>query len=142
MGHNEDQLRDQQRYQQRTALWLARIDGFYGEVQQWLARYAAKGQVKYDFHALVLTEELVGTYSTRTLGISLGHQHVLLRPVGVMLDTGGGRLDLEGHRGKVRFMLPDLAGDWKIATKEGEYPAFEDFNENNFLEALLEASSD
>jgi hypothetical protein len=134
MGHDANEQRRQQ--------WLARIDGFYSQVQLWLARYAARGLVKYDFHALVLTEELLGTYSTRSLGISLGRQHVLLRPVGVMLDTAGGRVDLEGHRGKVRVVLPDLAAGWKIATKEGEYPAFEDFNENNFLEALLEVSSD
>ncbi|WP_228893460.1 hypothetical protein [Pseudoduganella aquatica] len=134
MGHDD--------YQQRKQQWLARIDGFYGQVQLWLARYAEKGQVKYDLHALVLTEEMLGTYTTRTLGISLGRQHVLLRTVGVMLDSSGGRMDLEGHRGIVRFVLPDLAADWKIATKAGEYPALEEFNEDNFFEALLEVSSD
>ena len=98
--------------------------------------------MKYDFHSLLLNEELLGSYATRSMGIKLGEQHVVLRPVGAMLGAGSGRIDLEGHRGKVRFVRPDAAGGWKIATKDGELPAYEDFNEDNFFAALLEASSD
>lgn len=134
MGHHD--------YSQRKQQWLAQIEEFYSQVQRWLEPYATKHQVKYDFHSLLLTEELLGSYATRSMGIRLGRQHVVLRPVGVMLGAGGGRIDLEGHRGKVRFVRPDDVRGWKIATKDGEFPAYEDFNEDNFFEALLEVSSD
>lgn len=130
MGHDD--------YQRRKQEWLARIEEFYSLVQLWLEPYAAKHQVKYDFHSLLLTEELLGSYATRSMGIRLGSQHVVLRPVGVMLGTGGGRIDLEGQRGIVRFLRLDADAGWKIATKGGG----EEFNADNFFAALLEVSSD
>ncbi|CAN7480721.1 hypothetical protein LJR289_003213 [Pseudoduganella sp. LjRoot289] len=134
MGHDD--------YQQRKQQWLAQIEEFYSQVQLWLEPYAIKHQVKYDFHSVLLAEELLGSYATRSMGIKLGRQHVVLRPVGAMLGASGGRIDLEGHRGKVCFVQPNFGTGWKIATKDGEFPAYEDFNEDNFFEALLEVSSD
>lgn len=130
-------------YKQRRQQWLAQIEAFYTQVLEWLGEYVDKGMLKYEFLPLLRTEELLGSYTTRSMKIKLGSQRVTLTPVGATLNTDSKRIDLEGHRGKVRFVLADTPQPtWKIAEKAEGGADYADFNADNFFEALLEVSSD
>jgi hypothetical protein len=130
-------------YKQRRQQWLAQIEAFYTQVLQWLGEYADKGMLRYEFLPLLRTEELLGSYTTRSMKIKLGSQRVTLTPVGATLGSDSNRIDLEGHRGKVRFVLTGTPQPtWKIAGKAEGGADYADFNTDNFFEALLEVSSD
>jgi len=120
--------------------WLSQLEAFYGLIEQWLEPYRVSGQLRYDYHPVSLLEELIGSYSARSLTLHFTGKHVLLRPVGAMLSDSRGRIDMEGPRGKARFVL--IGSQWKILFRDGSKTCHEDFNEDNFLKALLELTSE
>jgi len=148
-------------WEKKKQEWLNFIQQFYDEVGQWLKPYADQKKLEYDYHNLSLTEEYIGTYTAKTMIINFAGQQVKLEPIGTLLFGTKGRIDMEGARGRVQFLLVDrdkvsvsisIKGEtetenqerkepdwaWKIVLKEQRRIAYDDFNEENFFNALME----
>lgn len=145
--------------------WLDYIKQFYKSVKEWLEPYKADGKVSYEFKSLMLTEENIGTYEVDAMHVNFAGQKITLEPIGTLLIGTKGRIDLEGARGRVQFILADkdskgmkvnvsvsIGGQpenkpeerktpdwtWKIVLREPRKISYAEFNEDNFFDALME----
>ena len=145
--------------------WLDYINQFYKSVKEWLEPYRAGGKVSYEFKPLMLTEENIGTYAVDAMHVNFAGQKITLEPIGTLLIGTKGRIDLEGARGRVQFILADkdskgmkanvsvsIGGQpekkpeerknpdwtWKIVLREPRKISYAEFNEDNFFDALME----
>ncbi len=145
--------------------WLDYINQFYESVKEWLQPYKADGKVSYEFKPLMLTEENIGTYAVDAMHVNFAGQKITLEPIGTLLIGTKGRIDLEGARGRVQFILADkdskgmkvnvsvsIGGQpeknseerkipdwtWKIVLREPRKISYAEFNEDNFFDALME----
>lgn len=145
--------------------WLDFIDKFYKSLEIWLSSFKKEGTVSYEYKHIQLTEDYIGTYEVRAMTIIFGGQKLTLEPIGTLLIGTKGRIDMEGVRGRVQFILADknskgmkvsvsisIDGDkpkekepqmmpdwtWKIVLREPRKVSFVEFNEENFFDALME----
>ena len=131
--------------------WLDYINQFYESVKAWLEPYEVDGKVSYEFKPLVLTEENIGTYEVDAMHVNFAGQKITLEPIGTLLIGTKGRIDLEGARGRVQFILADKDSKgkkpeerkipdwtWKIVLREPRKISYAEFNEDNFFDALME----
>ncbi len=152
-------------WNERKKDWLRRIDEFYQIVQEFMKEYLNQEKVNIHFSPLILNEEYIGSYETKRLHLMTGNQEVVFSPVGTRMIGSGGRIDMEGKAGKVRFVLVDkdkessgisvrvsIDGDspkeknaekkkitwvWKIATPPPSVSLIS-LNEERFFDALME----
>jgi hypothetical protein len=94
-------------WNQRKKDWLRRIDKFYQIIQDFMKEYLNQEKVNIHFSPLILNEEYIGSYETKKLHLMTGNQEVIFSPVGTRMIGSGGRIDMEGKAGKVRFVLVD-----------------------------------
>jgi hypothetical protein len=166
--HNEKPKQEEIDWIKEKEEWLAFIKQFYDSMELWLKPYSEKGQLSYEYEKVKLTEEDIGSYEVNVMKINFAGQQIKLEPIGTMLIGTKGRIDMEGARGKVQFMLADknnqgikitstisVEGEppknkmpekkpdwtWKIALRERRKIAFDDFNEENFFSALMEVAN-
>ncbi|GEM_PF-299237 len=158
---NEEQID----WNERKKDWFRHIDEFYLMVQDFMREYLNQGKVSIHFSSLTLNEEYIGSYETKKLHLMTGNQEVIFSPVGTRMIGSGGRIDMEGRAGKVRFVLVDknkessgisvrvfTDGDfpkenkaerkeitwaWKIATPPPSVTLIS-LNEDTFFDALME----
>lgn len=152
-------------WEEQKEEWLDYINQFYSSVREWLEPYKADGKVSYEFKPLMLHEENIGTYEVDTMHVNFAGQKITLEPIGTLLIGTKGRIDLEGARGRVQFILADkdskgmkvnvsvsIGGKpekkpekrkipdwtWKIVLREPRKISYAEFNEDNFFDALME----
>ncbi|WP_179153006.1 hypothetical protein [Chromohalobacter israelensis] len=152
-------------WEEQKEEWLDYIKQFYNSVEEWLEPYRADGKVSYEFKPLMLHEENIGTYEVDAMHVNFAGQKVTLEPIGTLLIGTKGRIDLEGARGRVQFILADkdskgmkvnvsvsIGGQpekkpeerkipdwtWKIVLREPRKISYAEFNEDNFFDALME----
>ncbi|WP_447071735.1 hypothetical protein [Shewanella indica] len=152
-------------WQSQKDEWLAFIDQFYKALEQWLSPYKEQGTVSYSYKDLQLTEEYIGTYTVKVMTVDFAGQKITFEPIGTLLIGTKGRIDMEGVKGRVQFILADkdskgmkvsvsisIDGEkpkekknqktpdwtWKIVLRESRKVSFVEFNEENFFDALME----
>ncbi|MBN1006959.1 hypothetical protein [Amphritea pacifica] len=152
-------------WQSQKDEWLAFIDQFYNTLEQWLSPYKEQGAVSYSYKDLQLTEEYIGTYTVKVMTVDFAGQRLTFEPIGTLLIGTKGRIDMEGVKGRVQFILADkdskgmkvsvsisIDGEkqkekknqktpdwtWKIVLRESRKVSFVEFNEENFFDALME----
>ena len=145
--------------------WLDFIEQFYKSLETWLSPYKEQGTVSYTYKDLELTEEYIGTYNVKVMTVDFAGQKLTLEPIGTLLIGTKGRIDMEGVKGSVQFILADknskgmkvsvsisMDGEkpkekeprkapdwtWKIVLRESRKVSFVEFNEENFFDALME----
>jgi hypothetical protein len=145
--------------------WLKFIQLFYESVEKWLKPYVEQKKLEFQYSDINLTEEYIGTYSVKSMNISFAEQLIKLEPIGTLLIGTKGRIDMEGSRGTVQFILADknskgmsvkvyIGGEpqqkqeqkdpewtWKIALREPRRIAYEELNEEAFFNALMEVDN-
>lgn len=152
-------------WQSQKEEWLGFINLFYTSLEQWLSPYKEQGKVSYEYKDLQLTEEYIGTYSAKAMTVDFAGQKLTFEPIGTLLIGTKGRIDMEGVKGRVQFILADKNSKgmnisvsitnngekpkeqepqktpdwtWKIVLRESRKVSFVDFNEENFFDALME----
>ncbi|MGJ8646665.1 MAG: hypothetical protein ACSHXJ_07185 [Marinomonas colpomeniae] len=152
-------------WQAQKTEWLELIDQFYTSIECWLSPYKDGGTVSYDYKDLQLTEEYIGSYTVKVMTADFAGQKLTLEPIGTLLIGTKGRIDMEGAKGRVQFILADknssgmkisvsisIDGEkpkekepqktpewtWKIVLRESRKVLFVEFNEENFFDALME----
>ncbi|CAN2042358.1 hypothetical protein GMMP15_780001 [Candidatus Magnetomoraceae bacterium gMMP-15] len=138
------------------------------KIEQWLKPYLNQKKLKYSYQNIELTEEYIETYTVKAMNIIFAEQQVKIEPIGTLLIGTKGRIDMEGAKGRVQFILADRYSKgikasmsierkpnkkenqarkepdwtWKIVLRESRRIAYEDFNEDNFFNALMEIVND
>lgn len=151
-------------WDQQRDEWLAFIDQFYHSLEEWFQPYKDKGSLDYQYAPVQLTEDSIGAYQTKKMLVQFAQQNLQITPIGTMLIATKGRIDMEGARGRVQFILADRNSSrpsnisvtigsppvnnsnpvnqpdwtWKVVLKDASRITFADFNEDNFFDALLE----
>lgn len=105
--HNEKPQQDEINREKEKEEWLTFIRQFYDSVEIWLKPYLEREQLSYKYEKITLTEEEIGSYEVNVMKINFADQQIKLEPTGTMLIGTKGRIDMEGVRGKVVFMLAD-----------------------------------
>ncbi|WIG83823.1 hypothetical protein KFZ68_20565 (plasmid) [Photobacterium damselae] len=141
--------------------WLDYIDAFYKQIETWFTPYIKDERVSYSYSPKALVEDHIGSYNVKNMKIDFAGQSVVLEPVGTLLIGTKGRIDMEGARGRVQFILADknspgfnvrasinkprpeekpkdIKWVWKLVLRDSRSVKFEDFNESNFFDALME----
>jgi hypothetical protein len=156
--HHEDLTKEKINWTDQKKEWLGFIEQFYEKVELWVQPYLETGQLSYNYRKTILTEDDIGSYEVGVMEINFAGQHIKLEPIGTLLIGTKGRIDMEGARGRVQFILADKNSKerkiistndkalqigepdwtWKIILRESRKIAYEDFNEENFFSALME----
>jgi len=141
--------------------WLTFINEFYGQLEEWFTPYVTAGRVSYDYFPNTLIEDHIGTYEVKNMKIDFAGQSLVLEPVGTLLIGTKGRIDMEGARGRVQFILANKSSSgvnvrvsineplkedkpneiewvWKLVLRDSRRVKFEEFNQDNFFDALME----
>ena len=152
-------------WQKQKEEWLDYIRSFYSSVESWLNPFKKAGKLTFKYKKSQLTEDYIGTYDVDIMIVDFAGQKLRLEPIGTLLIGTKGRIDMEGTRGRVQFILADkdskgmkvdvsISVDsepqkkeerqkvpnwtWKIVLRESRKISYEEFNEENFFDALME----
>lgn len=160
-NHSTQQESQEINWENQKDEWLEYIDSFYKTVERWFEPYVAAKNVYYSFYETTLVEDYIGTYTVNKMKIDFAGQSLVMEPIGTLLIGTKGRIDMEGARGRVQFILADksrsglsiqrkksqlvtdkdqskIEWTWKIVSRDSNRIRFEDFNEENFFDALME----
>lgn len=145
--------------------WLGFIKNFYERVETWLAPFKEQGKLSYEYKKAQITEDYIGTYNVDVMIVDFAGQKLTLEPLGTLLIGTKGRIDMEGARGRVQFILADkdskgmkvsvtvsTGGNpvekqkeqkepdwtWKIVLRGSRKISYMEFTEDNFFDALME----
>jgi hypothetical protein len=88
-------------------MWLDAVDKLYKDIVLWLKPLTTSPNFKMTFENVVLHEEDLGEYETKRMILELKGQKAILEPLGTMVISSRGRIDLKGANGTVKFTLVD-----------------------------------
>jgi len=89
----------------RKQEWLDALQRFYDEVEIWLTDYLRSAKIGMERRDVTLEEENLGAYRAESRVLTIGANRVVLRPIGAQLVGARGRVDMEGPKGTVKFIL-------------------------------------
>lgn len=163
--HEADLVDNKIDWAKQKTEWLDFIKIFYDSVESWLTPYKHQGKLSYYYNETQITEEYIGTYDVKVMFIDFAGQRLTLQPLGTLLIGTKGRIDMDGPRGTIQFILADKDSTgmkfhvsisvngketekpkehkdpdwvWKIVLREPRKIAYKAFTENNFFDALME----
>ncbi len=163
--HDEVKQENEINWNTEKEEWISFINQFYSSIEKWLKPYVAQHKLAFDYKKTSLTEDYIGTYDVDTMNINFAGQKIRIEPIGTILIGTKGRIDMEGSRGRVQFILVDKDSKgmkinvsiyrngksetnqpetkipdwtWKILLKDSRKIYYEDFNEANFFNSLME----
>lgn len=157
-------------WEEQKKQWLCFIDLFYNQINQWLDPYITQHKLSIATNKISLTEDYIGTYEVDQWTVSLPNQTISFKPIGTLLIGTKGRIDMEGPRGRIQFILADkdskgitfkasvsIGGEkskesepeqqkqidwtWKIVSRASRRMSYDEFTEENFFNALMEISN-
>ena len=104
----------------RLAEWKRQVEAFYTTVNTLLKTYIDHGKIELSYGGQQIYEEHIGSYTIKTLGISIGSARVKFEPIGTLIIGAKGRIDMKGPRGTVRLVLvPKDSSGPKITVRIG-----------------------
>lgn len=89
----------------RRDKWLSSLVKFYEQLDSWLLEYVKAGKIKVEKSKIEIEEEHVGRYTVEVRVLNIGGEQVVFRPIGTLLIGAHGRVDMEGPKGVVKFIL-------------------------------------
>ena len=92
-------------WESRLDEWKKHLYLLYEKVEAFLNAYIKSGKIILKRRRVLLDEEHIGSYEVHALDILLGHTRITLMPIGTVLATARGRVDMRGPKRMVRFLL-------------------------------------
>lgn len=87
------------------ALWHRNLDIFYKFVESSLSPYVEDGRVLVRYGEVQIREALIGVYRARCAQLHIGRDEVTLTPVGTLLRSSRGQINMKGPHGSARFVV-------------------------------------
>ncbi|VVE20484.1 hypothetical protein PIN31115_03108 [Pandoraea iniqua] len=99
------------------ALWHRNLDIFYKFVESSLSPYVEDGRVLVRYGEVQIREALIGVYRARCAQLHIGRDEVTLTPVGTLLRSSRGQINMKGPHGSARFVVvpPEVSRRWTRA---------------------------
>jgi len=85
--------------------WISALAKFYEQMDAWLSEYVSAGKIKVEQSQIEIEEEHIGKYAVEARLLRIGEDQVVFRPIGTLLIGAHGRVDMEGPKGVVKFIL-------------------------------------
>jgi hypothetical protein len=133
----------------RVRWWVLEVERLLEKIQTWLQPLIDDGSVNFRKFPLQRSEDWFGTYATNSAVITIGNEAMNLVPVGTGIIGSFGRIDVNGPRGNVMFVLhakkngPDepfqlTNSAWNIVRKEQQRRTQTELTESSFGSLLTE----
>ena len=150
--------------------WLANLDRLYSQIESFLSKYTAAGQISPEYRPINLNEEYIGSYAARQMVLRIGRKEVDLVPIGTLIIGSKGRVDVIGPGGTALLLLVDsqassvrsmikitvgvvgkppvaqpeptrtVRWEWRIVTRPPERK-FVDLNQEAFFDLIMEVAN-
>lgn len=156
-------------WNQQRDEWIIYVEKLYKTIEEYLEDFKQNGEVIITYEDKFMEEELIGKYYIKKQYIKIGNDNIVLDPVGTLLIGTKGRVEMSGPHGTFPLILADsrsrgptikvkiwdmkspeppdeedeirgIEWSWKIVTKNVRVK-FEDFSEENFLQAVAEVAN-
>jgi hypothetical protein len=95
----------------RKQEWLESLKSFYELTEGWLTDYIKTGKIQIESSEVQIEEEYLGRYAAASRVLKIGSDKVVLRPIGTSLIGARGRVDMDGPKGSVKFILTGKGSD-------------------------------
>jgi hypothetical protein len=92
-------------WEARKQEWLKSLEKLYDDVNTWLKTYIESDKIRIEQGEVTLEEQHLAKYKAGTRTLYIGAEQVSLQPVGTLLIGARGRVDMEGPKGTVKFIL-------------------------------------
>jgi hypothetical protein len=107
----------------KKAEWLASLTKFYQQLDSWILEYVKSGKIAIERSEVEIEEQYLGKYNAEARVLMIGEERIQFRPIGTLLIGVRGRIDMEGPKGIVKFILTGKYSDGvKISIKEKKAP--------------------
>ncbi len=122
--------------------WLNSLDILYDNIESCLSGYQREGLLDYVYENINLTENYIGSYTTKVLHIRFGKYHYKIEPIGANIMIGInilGKVKISGDLGDDFFILcrEDNKLKWKVRTTPPNIRYY-NLDEEIFYSILLE----
>ena len=115
--------------------WIHSVTTLYDEIEfKFLAKLIKDKVATISRRSKTLFEEALGEYNINDLIIKVGDDIAVFSPKGRLIVGAQGRLDLEGDRGVVTFVLNP--GRWSIVVSRSPTLRIEPVTEHSLLKAV------
>ncbi|MBF0136041.1 MAG: hypothetical protein H7833_13250 [Magnetococcus sp. DMHC-1] len=88
----------------RREAWIERVEGLINSIISFVEPFKGS-KLDYEKEYEHLDEYLVGPYKAPSLKLFIGASTILIRPRGTLIIGGMGRVDMDGPKGRVMFIL-------------------------------------
>jgi hypothetical protein len=85
--------------------WLSHRKELYERIESFLGEYIQAGEIKLSYRDIELNEENIGSYSTQEMILKIGRQEITLKPIGTLLISAKGGVEVVGPAGRTRLVL-------------------------------------
>ena len=112
-------------WEQQREEWLQYLGQFYRLVEEFMGEYVHQNKVRLRRGTKKLNEEFIGEYAADTMALDIGPNSIIFDPVGTNLIGAKGRVDMQGAKGVVKFVLvPEDATTigWQVHVTVGADP--------------------
>ncbi|MDR1701298.1 MAG: hypothetical protein LBR56_00820 [Sporomusaceae bacterium] len=86
----------------KKSKWLEAVEKFYQDVDAWIGKLP---NLTIDYKLHEITEDYIGKYEINKMIIIMLDEQIILEPIGTMLVGAHGRIDLQGKKGSIKFVL-------------------------------------
>ncbi|EAR53347.1 hypothetical protein SKA34_00892 [Photobacterium sp. SKA34] len=131
--------------------WLENIDFVYSTIENWLSDSKESGIV-IDYSQVILEEERIGKYITKSMNIHLGERTVIIKPEGCLYIGTKGSFEISSPSKRIKYDLQltnnhhllkrtqNKDFEWKIFSLPMTLENLKNFEKNafeNILKTLL-----
>ncbi|MBF0339930.1 MAG: hypothetical protein HQL95_03085 [Magnetococcales bacterium] len=124
----------------RREAWIKQVEKLIDSIINFIEPFkGSKLDYKKEYESL--DEHLIGSYEALSLKLFIGTNTILIRPRGTLIIGGMGRVDMDGPKGGVMFILSrnDKLPSISVKISVGD-PPYEDSDESQQNDKLLTAA--
>ena len=120
--------------------WISNCENLMSRITEWLQPLKAKNWLEIQSEDILLREDQLGDYETRSLRlIFLDSEILTFRPVGHFIIGARGRVDVVSGSTLLAMLLHKGNDEWDFARRKGRYgkPVRRAFNRSTLEEFLV-----
>ena len=118
MALEQSESREAIDWAKRRADWLKELEDLYERMEGHLKPYTEAGEIQIERTPIQLTEDYLGTYDADKLTFRIGREKIMVKPIGMSVIGGRGRVDLSGPRKTLKILLLAEGGPARTTTIE------------------------
>ena len=98
--------------------WVSRVSDLLNKIEAWLKPLIDSQTIEFTRKIVTLKEQALGEYEVESCVIQLGDEKLTLNPIGAIILSAYGRIDMDGPNGSVMLLLADPEMDLPMDQRE------------------------